>query len=224
MSSKLPGLSGFDGDKPAPTFSFGSKMEEESKPAPAFSFGSKMEEESKPAPAFSFGAKKEDGDKPTTTPTFSFNFGNNTNNTGFSFATNAQPAFNLSPKPEEKQETKEEEEDEGMGGQEGVQVLHRVRAKVHQFDKEKNNWVSLGTGTFRIEEFEDDHSRRVIFVIDSGAVKINCNFSKKMPVTVTGNKIRLPLCVGEGFASCLITVKMASDAELLKSKLEEYFE
>lgn len=71
--------------------------------------------------------------------------------------------------------------------------------------------------------FRDDHSRRVIFVIDSGTVKINCNFSKKMPVTVTDNKLRLPLCIDESFESCLITVKLSSDAELLKSKLEEYF-
>ena len=72
--------------------------------------------------------------------------------------------------------------------------------------------------------YRDDHSRRVIFVIDSGIVKINCGFSKKMTVTVTDNKLRLPLFVEEKVKSCLITVKLSSEAEMLKNKLEEYFD
>ena len=70
----------------------------------------------------------------------------------------------------------------------------------------------------------DDHSRRVIFVIDSGIAKINCGFSKKMAITVTDNKLRLPLIIDEKPKGCLITVKTSSEAEMLKNKLEEYFE
>ena len=67
----------------------------------------------------------------------------------------------------------------------------------------------------------------MIFAIDSGAVKVNCPFSKKIPVTVKENKLQLYLYINNNFEKaeyCLITVKLSADAELLKNKLEEYFD
>lgn len=69
----------------------------------------------------------------------------------------------------------------------------------------------------------DDKKRRVIFATDSGAVKMNSPFSAKLKMEVMGKKLSLPLFEGSEMVFCAVSVKTEADAELLKSKLLEYF-
>ena len=154
-----------DEEKPssAPAFSFGVKKDDE-KPssAPSFSFGVKKDDE-KPssAPAFSFGVKKDD-EKPSTTPAFTFTFG--AKKDGENSASSAPkftfpsipiqiPTVNSTPSQEPSAAPSNQDDDETLG-QEGVNVLFKVRAKLLKLDNETKNWNNEGVGFFRIEEFQ----------------------------------------------------------------------
>ena len=65
--------------------------------------------------------------------------------------------------------------------------------------------------------------RRVIFVGDNGAVKVNCVWSSKLNCTLNKNRVLLPLFFGTDPQSCALYVKTEADAQLVKSKLMELF-
>ena len=52
---------------------------------------------------------------------------------------------------------------------------------------------------------------------------MNSPFSAKLRMEVTGKKLSLPLFEGKDMVFCSISLKTEADAELLKSKLQEYF-
>lgn len=69
----------------------------------------------------------------------------------------------------------------------------------------------------------DDKSKRLIFVIDSGAVKVNSGFSNKLKVNQSKNSIILPL-VDEGkLEQFCVKVKTDDDAKDLKEAIEKAF-
>ena len=69
----------------------------------------------------------------------------------------------------------------------------------------------------------DDKTKRLIFVIDSGAVRVNSGFSNKLKVTLAKNSITLPLIDEGKLHPFCIKVKTEADAQLLKKKIEEAF-
>lgn len=69
----------------------------------------------------------------------------------------------------------------------------------------------------------DDKTKRLIFVIDSGAVRVNSGFSNKLKITLAKNSITLPLIDEGKLHPFCIKVKTEADAQLLKKKIEEAF-
>ena len=75
----------------------------------------------------------------------------------------------------------------------------------------------------RIFTHRDDKSKRLIFVIDSGAVKVNSGFSNKLKINQTKNSLIMPLMDEGQLEQFCIKVKTEDDAKLLKEKIETAF-
>ena len=75
----------------------------------------------------------------------------------------------------------------------------------------------------RIFTYRDDKSKRLIFVIDSGSVKVNSRFSSKFTINQSNNSLTLPLMDEGQLKQFCIKVKTEDDAKLLKEKIEEAF-
>lgn len=71
--------------------------------------------------------------------------------------------------------------------------------------------------------YRDDKSKRLIFVIDSGSVKVNSRFSNKFTINQTKNSLILPLMDEGKLEQFSIRVKTEDDAKLLKEKIEAAF-
>lgn len=69
----------------------------------------------------------------------------------------------------------------------------------------------------------DDKTKRLIFVIDSGAVRANSGFNNKLKITLVKNSITLPLIDEGKLHPFCIRLKTEADAQLLKKKIEEAF-
>lgn len=69
----------------------------------------------------------------------------------------------------------------------------------------------------------DDKKKRLIFVIDSGAVKVNSSFSNKLHISITKNSLTLPLIDEGQLHPFCVKVKTEAEAEALKQKIEESF-
>ena len=71
--------------------------------------------------------------------------------------------------------------------------------------------------------YRDDKKKRLIFVIDSGSVKVNSSFSNKLHINVAKNSLTLPLIDEGKLHSFCIKGKTEAEAQALKQKIEESF-
>ena len=71
--------------------------------------------------------------------------------------------------------------------------------------------------------YRHDKKKRLIFVIDSGSVKVNSSFSNKLHINVAKNSLTLPLIDEGKLHSFCIKVKTEAEAQALKQKIEESF-
>ena len=92
-----------------------------------------------PAFTFTFGAKKDDESSASSAPKFTF-----------PSIPIQIPTVNSTPAQESSTAPSNQDDDETLG-QEGVNVLFKVRAKL---DNESKKWNNEGVGFFRIEEFQ----------------------------------------------------------------------
>lgn len=69
----------------------------------------------------------------------------------------------------------------------------------------------------------DDHTRRLIFALENGMIKVNCGWDAKFGCTVNKTRIMLPLIFDGTPISCALYVKTEVSAASVKNELEKYF-
>lgn len=145
------------------------------------------EEPPKTAPAFGFGSMS-----PIT-------FGSGT------------PSMDASSNADDEDNVAKDDEPGVELGQSDVDELYHTKAKISRKcidESGKAKWDTVGVGIFRIEQFKDDKTYRVILVLENGLVMLNSRVVK-YKIDMNGDKA-LVFCAEYEQKPCLYLAQVSS--------------
>lgn len=91
------------------------------------------------------------------------------------------------------------------------EVLHEVDCKLFRFDKDRNEWIENGKGSFRITQ-DETKAQRMLVRNMMGRIVLNANFYKGMKFTKSGkNGIRFMAVIDDSGELKMVMIKVKID-------------